>query len=512
MKLINRIVVELEDEILTCERVANEYRCSDVCVTIEEGEAATACYVTAGGTPLSYVRLYLNKEFSDEALLLGDTWERSYGDLEWKKQPYSRIMPWYFFAKEADKICAYGVKVRPSALCAWSVEKGEICLTLDVCNGSRGVRLNGRKLLAAEIVTREYASDVFSACREFCKVMCDDGVKPERPVYGGNNWYYAYGNSSDEEILRDSKLLAALSENLKNRPFMVVDDGWAKNRCAGPWDELRASFKDMKKLAEDIRALNVRPGCWIRPLFYVGCDVPKEWVLRKHIEQGEEGYVLDVTVEGARKYVLDGIRNIKEWGYELLKHDFTTMDFFGGYAFQFENFMSRNDEWHFSDRTRTNAEIIVEFYKDIRKAAEGMLIMGCNTLSHLCAGLVEIQRIGDDTSGVEWERTKNMGVNTLAFRMCQHNVFYAIDADCVGITKDIAWEKNEKWLELVANSGTPLFVSLSPDCYKEEILSDLRSAFAVNAEQLDICEPIDWLYTKTPEQWKINGKTRTFEW
>lgn len=105
-----------------------------------------------------------------------------------------------------------------------------------------------------------------------------------------------------------------------------------------------------------------------------------------------------------------------------------------------------------------------------------------------------------------------MGVNTLAFRMCQHNVFYAIDADCVGITKDIAWEKNEKWLELVANSGTPLFVSLSPDCYKEEILSDLRSAFAVNAEQLDICEPIDWLYTKTPEQWKINGKTRTFEW
>ena len=33
--------------------------------------------------------------------------------------------------------------------------------------------------------------------------MCDDGALPEKPIYGGNNWYYAYGNSSDEEILRE---------------------------------------------------------------------------------------------------------------------------------------------------------------------------------------------------------------------------------------------------------------------------------------------------------------------
>ena len=394
------------------------------------------------------------------------------------------------------------------------VENGELCLTLDVCNGSKGVRLNGRKILAAEIVTRVYHTEAFAACKEFCKVMCADGIRPETPVYGGNNWYYAYGNSSDEEILRDAKLLADVSKVLNNRPFMVVDDGWAKNRCAGPWNELRDTFKDMKKLADDIRALKVRPGCWIRPLFFVGCDIPQNWVLRKHIEQGKEGVVLDVTVKEAREYVLEGIRNIKEWGYDLLKHDFTTMDFLGGYAFEFKDFMSRckKEPWHFSDRTRTNAEIIVDFYKDIRKAAEGVVIMGCNTLSHLCAGLVEVQRIGDDTSGVEWERTKNMGVNTLAFRMCQHNVFYAIDADCVGITPQIAWDKNEQWLDLVANSGTPLFVSLSPDCYTEEILFDLQKAFQVNSKQLDVCEPIDWLNTKTPNQWMINGKIRSFDW
>ena len=37
-------------------------------------------------------------------------------------------------------------------------------------------------------------------------------------------------------------------------------------------------------------------------------------------------------------------------------------------------------------------------------------------------------RTGDDTSGRIWERTRRMGVNTLAFRLPQHNAFYHIDA------------------------------------------------------------------------------------
>ena len=513
MEFINKIVIELEHEIINAEKDGEEFRCRDVSIELQEEQGCMACYIKAQTTPLSYVRLYFKKDFSDKALLLGDTWERSYGDLEWQKQPYTRIMPWYFLAKDTTNVYAYGVKVRPSSMCAWRVEDEEICLTLDVCNGSKGVQLNGRKLLAAEIVSHQYDSDAFSACKEFCKVMCDDGALPETPIYGGNNWYYAYGNSSDEEILRDAELLADLSKGLENRPFMVVDDGWAKNVCAGPWDELRESFKDMERLARNIRALNVRPGCWIRPLFYVGCQIPEAWVLRHHVHQDEAGVILDVTVKEAREYILESIRNVKKWGYELLKHDFTTTDIFDGYSFQFEDFMTRKQQdWTFFDQTRTNAEIIVEFYKDIRKAADGMMIMGCNTLSHLCAGLVEIQRIGDDTSGFEWERTKKMGVNTLAFRLCQHNVFYAVDADCVGITQHIDWKQNVQWLELVVNSGTPLFFSLSPDCYTDEILGDLRSAIAVNSKQVDKCEPMDWFETKTPKKWKINGEVREFEW
>ena len=50
-------------------------------------------------------------------------------------------------------------------------------------------------------------------------------------------------------------------------------------------------------------------------------------------------------------------------------------------------------------------------------------------LSHLAAGLVELQRTGDDTSGRDWARTKKMGVNTLAYRMPQNRAFYIDDPD-----------------------------------------------------------------------------------
>ena len=513
MQFINKIVVELEKETVIAEKVGDIFLCRDIRVEVREEEGVLACYITAQETPVSYVRLYFKKEFSDNALLLGDTWERSYGDLEWQKQPYARIMPWYFFANEGAKTYAYGVKVRPAAMCAWKVENEEICLILDVCNGSQGVQLNGRRLLAAEILSKEYSAEVFAACKAFCGRMCTDGIFPKKPLYGGNNWYYAYGASSQEEILRDAEVIAKLSEGLENRPFMIVDAGWEKNTLAGPWNELKATFKDMKQLARGIRALNVRPGCWVRPLYYVGVDFPEAWVLRYMEFADQEGVVLDLTVKEAREYVMKNISAIKEWGYELLKHDFSTMDIFEGYAFEFDDFMTRHKKgWSFADKTRTNAEIIVGFYQDIRKAADGMIIMGCNTLSHLCAGLVEVQRIGDDTSGVEWDRTTKMGVNTLAFRMCQHNAFYTIDADCVGITKGIAWQQNAQWLELVANSATPLFISLSPDCYTDEIMEDLRSAMVIGAKQTDDCSPVDWLETKTPKKWKINGEIKEFEW
>ena len=75
-----------------------------------------------------------------------------------------------------------------------------------------------------------------------------------------------------------------------------------------------------------------------------------------------------------------------------------------------------------------------ELYAAIREAAGPSVVIGCNTIGHLGAGFFELQRTGDDTSGREWERTRKMGVNTMAFRLPQHGTFFAADADCAPIT------------------------------------------------------------------------------
>src|ERR1019366_8843163 len=108
-----------------------------------------------------------------------------------------------------------------------------------------------------------------------------------------------------------------------------------------------------------------------------------------------------------------------QWGFEMVKHDYTTFDIFGRWGFQMEDGLTVPG-WQFNDNTKTNAEIILNLYKSIREAAGSIYLIGCNTMSHLSAGIFELNRIGDDTSGKDWERTRKMGVNTLGFRMVQH--------------------------------------------------------------------------------------------
>jgi len=164
------------------------------------------------------------------------------------------------------------------------------------------------------------------------------------------------------------------------------------------------------------------------------------------------------------------------------------------------------------DTTKTNAEIILNLYKAIREAAGEMYIIGCNTISHLSAGIFELNRIGDDTSGNEWSRTKKMGVNTVAFRGMQQDIFYAADGDCVGLTTKIPWAKNKQWMELVARSGTTLFISAQPDATGAAQKAVIKDCFHSASQNLPVGEPLDWMENAFPTKWKLNGKIETFNW
>ena len=345
--------------------------------------------------------------------------------------------------------------------------------------------------------------------------MCENPRLPEKPVYGSNNWYYAYGKSSRAEVIRDAAITAELSAGNENKPFTVIDDGWSVNPCAGPW-EPNEKFGDMAKIAEEFKKIGVRPGIWIRPL----CDkelekLHPEWCLSR-INDGdtntEPSYCLDPTVPEVREYVRSTVRKMTEWGYELIKHDYTTYDLFGAFGCMLNGKITAKDGWSFHDESKTSAEIVSELYGVIREAAGDAVVIACNAVSHLSAGIFEVYRTGDDTSGRLWSRTRAYGVNTLAFRLCQNDAFYKIDADCVGIIPGkIDWSLNRQWLDILSVSGSPLFISVKPDDITDSMKEDIKKAFFRNSGQKDKAEPLDWLYNNQPQCWLINGEKREYD-
>ncbi len=507
LRLPNQIRVFGEKEF--CSEDVTKCQSGDVTVELCLKKDNITVFLQAEKSAVREVVLCWKEEAVGAGDILGDHWERAYGDLEWKKPEQCDVMPWYFLDSREDKCLAYGVKVRPSAMCWWEIKDNDILVHFDVRCGTTGVVLAGRKLEVAQILMKSYDTSAFEVGCLFCKSMCDDSICKKEPIYGSNNWYYAYGKSSREDILRDTAYLAKMTEGIENRPFMVIDDGWqikhADDYNGGPWRSGNADYGDMGQLATDMKKYNVRPGIWIRPLADFSEDIPKEWRLKGR------PMVFDISVSEVLNHIREDICQIAEWGFELVKYDFSTWDLFERWGSSMGSELT-DGEWEFADTSRTTAEIIMKFYETIYKATDDMIILGCNCIGHLGAGLMHLNRTGDDTSGVEWERTKKMGINTLAFRMIQHEGFYAADADCVGITGKIPWEKNGQWLELLSLSGTPLFVSVKPGILNKVQEAQLKRAYQKAATNQQIAEPLDWKTEKTPKVWKTFEGIRTFEW
>lgn len=489
-------------------KIINENGLNDTVVETVINNDTLDLYVTAKNDKVKFIELEWCFDSDEDLYVLGDVWERSYGELEFKKLcDNDRYMPWYFIATDKTKCFCFGVKTQPNAFISFSYTSDGIKALIDCRNGGCGVELNGRKLHIATFVYKKYDSaDVYANLHDYCKTLCDNPTLPTERVYGGNNWYYAYGKSSYGEIISDTKLQAELAKEIENKPFEVIDDCWEINSCEGPWIP-NEKFGDMKKLADEIREIGARPGIWVRLLHNRDTSITDEMRI---LRNGKREY-LDPTHPEVKTYIKSDIERIKSWGYELLKHDFTTFDLFGSWGKDLNETITIIDDWHFYDRTKTNAEIVLDLYRLIKEAAGDMYIIGCNTVSHLCAGLVQINRTGDDTSGREWARTKKMGVNTLAFRLAQNEAFYMCDADCVGILDDnIPWEKNKQWLHLLSYSNTPLFVSCA-DKLTDEQKKDLTQAYRVY-QDIHTIKPIDIFENLTPSKWEIDNKIIEYHW
>ncbi len=481
------------------------------------GERLTV--LLASETPLRRVHLRWNACVPESVRVLGDHWERGYGDLEWRGLVPERPLPWYFLAQDGQRTHGYGVRTGARSLAHWQLDADGVSLWLDVRNGGRGVELKGRVLDAASLVARQgrEGETAFAAASAFCRLLCDAPRLPQAPVYGGNSWYSAYDRIDADLVRAMADDVAALSPTGANRPFAVIDSGWQASigihaAAGGPWREANRVFPDMGSMAGDLRGRGTRPGIWVRPLVTVD-RVPESWVLPASRFKGDyPGVVLDPSVPDVLALVKSDVARMSaEWKYELVKHDFTTYDLFGRWGFEMGASVTP-DGWGFADRSRTSAEIVLSLYQAIREAAGRAILIGCNTIGHLGAGLFELQRTGDDTSGRDWERTRKMGVNTIAFRMPQHGAFFAADADCAAITRAVPWPLARQWLDLVAASGTPLFLSHARDALGPEQREAARASFAVAAAGPANAEPLDWLGTTCPRRWRLGVREATFDW
>ena len=511
IRMPDAVVILSEDNTFTMQSSdKTTWMYKDVTVRVKEEGNSIAVFVTSSTVSLKEVRISWRYAMATGSVLLGDAWERTYGDISWQKEDATRLLPWYCAQHTGNDTYCFGVKTSGNAFCGWCVAGGTITLQADIRNGGNGVQLKDRELRVADVVTtkNEANENAFATVRRFCKEMCPSPRAVKKPVYGINDWYFAYGNNSSDLILKHTALLAPLATDTGNLPFSVVDDGWA---TGSDYTKPNAKFPDMMKLTGDIKQMGMRAGLWTRPLLAPPGMKENRLTPAFQNDNKDDGGVMDPTIEENLVYIKSLMTLYKEWGFEMVKHDYSTFDLFSKWGMDMGKGMTEPG-WHFNDTSRTNAEIILQFYRSLREAAGDMYLIGCNTVSHLSAGVFELSRTGDDTSGKEWARTKQMGVNTMGFRMVQHKTFYEADGDCVGLTTEVPWEKNKQWMQLLAQSSAPLFISAQPEAVGSEQKVFIKQCFAKAARPHPVGEPLDWLSNPYPAVWKLDNKTVRFDW
>ena len=267
----------------------------------------------------------------------------------------------------------------------------------------------------------------------------------------------------------------------------------------------------MGKLAADISRTTARPGIWIRPLEAPpgtagSLLLPAVRFGEKTARASELAY--DPTIPESQEKIRAKMREAVGWGYEMVKHDFTTYDLLGQWGFEM-GALPTLPGWSLHDRSRTNAEVIAALDALLREAAgERTVLDGCNTVSLLGQGIFDLQRSGDDTSGP---------VGTYPPHGGQHPCLPAAPARSIlharrghgGHHRGDPLELNRQWLDAVARSGTVTFIAAGPPARGQEQRAAIREAFRIAVAGGAAARPVDWMDSSTPERWQAMGKEGT---
>lgn len=446
-------------------RFEEEHR-NDVSYTYKDG----VVIVHPSGSPVRYLKFRWNGDLEEIDKVYGDAWERCDGraSLDWRCVIPHRMLPWYCHIKSGERLASYGVKTGPNCFAFWQVDTHGITLFMDLTSGDAGVDLK-ESLVACEVVEAFEEGDSYAAAKHFAAAMSHKTVLPKEPIFGVNNWYWAYGNISEESVLGETDYLMQMCDGTTHRPYMIIDDGWqlarSDNYIGGPWIP-NGKFSDMEKLCSKINAKGAKAGIWFRPLLT------------------QDG-VLDASNPQILEQVEADASRIRGWGFDLIKHDFTTMDIIGDPTFNPGGYMPMKKPSF--DRTRTTAMIIKDLYKAVQKGAGDADVIGCNTISHLTAGIHSVYRVGNDTSGRNFEWTRRNGVNSV-MRLPLNNMFYNVDPDCAAFTEKVDPQLNLDFLEMCAITGMTTLASVTPGILSAEEMKRINEIYKIaDQNELRFC-------------------------
>lgn len=476
--------------------------------------------VFPSGAPVKYLKLRFNGDMQNVDRVYGDQWERAglFSYIEWRSVMACRVLPWFCYVMAGDDMSCYGVKTGADCFAFFQVDTDGVTLFLNLTSGTDGVDLQ-KPLFACEVTElhEKNVKNVYSVAARFSKMLCDNPVLPKTSVFGVNNWYWAYGDISYESVLNETDYLLQMTDGCKNKPYMIIDDGWQKHRIpgagnyiGGEW-EPNDKFGDMRKMADAIHKKGAKAGIWFRPLLTRG-DVPKEAVLCE--ECG--GIILDPSHPFTLEKAFNDAKKLSDWGFDLIKHDFSTHDAVTGQ----KTLTSEKHDFElvaagrkYFDNKKTTATILKDLYSAIQKGAGGSEVIACNAVGHLSAGIHSLYRIGNDTSGRSFEWTRRDGINSV-MRLPLNNAFYNADPDCAAFTDMVRADINLDFLEMCAITGMTTLASVTPGILKQDEMQRINRIFKIADEGKGDYGIKNYEKTANPELFvSADGKTeKRFDW
>ena len=474
--------------------------------------------VYPSGSPVRFLKLRFRGDLSFVDSVCGDEWARSTGQdnpIQWCSMMAHRRLPWFCYLRAGDRLGCYGVKTGPNCFAFWQADTHGLTLFLNLMAGSCGADLQ-EPILACQIVERfsREGESPYQAAAAFAGCMCTDPVLPKEPVFGVNNWYWAYGSITRETVMKEVDYLSEMTVNVQHRPYMVIDDGWqiCRTRTApayigGPWYG-GDHFGDMEEVASRIREKGAKPGIWFRPLLTLG-RIPPDACLA--LDSG--GQIMDPSHPYTLHRIREDTERIHNWGFELVKHDFSTQDLLGLGLMTAQNhgvtLMAANRKLY--DTTRPLAAVIEDLYRTIQDGMGSDPVIGCCTVGHLVAGIHALQRVGGDTSGRSWEWTVRNGVNAM-MRLPKNDNFFRNDPDCAAFTPKVPAEINLDFLEMCALTGVTTLASVTPGILTKAQMARIQRIYAIADRDETRYGIVNFEKTSLPEIFEEKGIRREFNW